>query len=117
MTPIAEVRARDSMKSVLARDSGITLVNVPFWWDRSVDRYLSSTWLFLTLSYSLVATIKQVRPDMFPNITANVGPIPSAIPDEIAARYSHEIKDIGEASTASFLTSTSVDPTSWYGVV
>jgi hypothetical protein len=37
--PVSEYDARDSMKRMKAQQQGITLITVPFWWDRSPQRY------------------------------------------------------------------------------
>ena len=45
--------------------NGITLIEVPYWWDFSKER--------------LTASIKQVRPDLIPNMV-NEAPIPTEMP-------------------------------------
>jgi len=47
----------------LCKQNGITLVEIPFWWD--------------TTKSSLQATIAQVRPELFPNATISGNAIPS----------------------------------------
>lgn len=62
---------------------------------------------------SLVATVKSLRPDELQDFSVVAEPIPSVIPEGVAAQYHQEIKDIGQAPTATFLTSTNLDPTHW----
>jgi len=37
-TPLEETQARDKLKKELARAKGITLIEVPCWWDGKQDR-------------------------------------------------------------------------------
>jgi hypothetical protein len=37
--PVIEIEAKDSMKQMQAQQQGITLITVPFWWDRSSQRF------------------------------------------------------------------------------
>ncbi len=48
-TDLDIVQQRDRTKELICINNGITLIVVPFWWDRTVE--------------SLVATIHDVRPD------------------------------------------------------
>lgn len=51
--PLALYSERDKQKRKACKGHGITLVEVPYWWDFGKD--------------SLVATIHELRPDIFPN--------------------------------------------------
>src|SRR5690348_13650722 len=65
--PLEAVRQQDEVKKQLAKEQGITLVTVPFWWDGRENRYvyLGTVSLLSPLSlFSLVATIKQQRIDL-----------------------------------------------------
>jgi len=40
---LEDIKQRDQHKLQLASEAGITVVVVPFWWDRMADRYVSSS--------------------------------------------------------------------------
>jgi hypothetical protein len=56
---------------------GITLIEIPFWWDGKVD--------------SLIATIHEARPELFPSWTGKVKPIIKSIPDELGKLWRYHI--------------------------
>jgi len=58
---------RDIMKRTACLSSGITLIDVPYWWNRETD--------------SLVATIHRHRPDLLPSPNG-ILPIPTVKPLE-----------------------------------
>jgi hypothetical protein len=63
----ASVRQRrDQAKLRFASQLGITLISVPFWWDRSSD--------------SLASTIHSYRPDIKIQVAEEVLPIPLEMP-------------------------------------
>eukprot|EP01114_Cavostelium_apophysatum_P009868 TRINITY_DN23180_c0_g1_i1.p1 TRINITY_DN23180_c0_g1~~TRINITY_DN23180_c0_g1_i1.p1 ORF type:complete len:370 (+),score=65.36 TRINITY_DN23180_c0_g1_i1:1430-2539(+) len=62
--PVAPRIARDKVKERLCEEAGITLVQIPFWWDSNIK--------------SLQATIYSKRPDLVSNPGDGVLPIPSA---------------------------------------
>jgi hypothetical protein len=62
-----ERNQKDMMKRQLCRDNGITLVEVPYWWDRKYE--------------SLVATVYSQSPDLFRDIPKG-DPIPKEEPKE-----------------------------------
>jgi len=63
----------------------------------------------------LIATIKHVRPDLLPGKHAPVAlRIPELPPEGFLDTLSNYIEDIGEPPTASFFTSTTINPTNWY---
>jgi hypothetical protein len=105
-----------------AHQQGITLITVPYWWDRTPQRSISLSFslllkllfgiIHILLIYSLIATIKQVRPDLFPEMAVTASPIPIEPPPEIR-RSTFFVEDIGEPSNACFLPND-MDPTGWY---
>ena len=48
---LTEGKERDLLKEDLCKEKGITMVQVPYWWDRKIS--------------SLEATIHSVRPELF----------------------------------------------------
>lgn len=60
-----QVRERDAVKKEFCKKHGITLLDIPFWWNLSKD--------------SLVATIAKHRPDLVSNVTG-CNPISSTLP-------------------------------------
>jgi hypothetical protein len=63
----SEIRQRrDQAKIKFASQLGITLISIPFWWDRS--------------SNSLISTIQYYRPDIVLQSSKQVPPIPKEIP-------------------------------------
>jgi hypothetical protein len=48
--PLQHRQKKDSEKAAVAKEEGITLITIPFWWDK--------------MEASLVATIKQQRTDL-----------------------------------------------------
>eukprot|EP01114_Cavostelium_apophysatum_P017721 TRINITY_DN5331_c0_g1_i3.p1 TRINITY_DN5331_c0_g1~~TRINITY_DN5331_c0_g1_i3.p1 ORF type:complete len:845 (-),score=169.37 TRINITY_DN5331_c0_g1_i3:2211-4745(-) len=52
----------DELKRLACRDAGITLVAIPYWWDRSKDQ--------------LIATVRQQRPDLLFEAKINQNAIP-----------------------------------------
>jgi hypothetical protein len=39
-SPVNTFEQRDSMKHAGAHQQGITIITVPFWWDRTPERYV-----------------------------------------------------------------------------
>jgi DNA ligase-1 len=66
-SPLSERQKRDSAKLKSARDHGITIVYVPYWWDRKSD--------------SLSSTLHQCFPDIFPKTDS------PSIPTELPPDY------------------------------
>jgi 2-keto-3-deoxy-6-phosphogluconate aldolase len=48
---VGDVQSHDVQKSELCKQAGITLIEIPYWWDLSME--------------SLTATIRNQRPDLF----------------------------------------------------
>lgn len=128
-----EQQSKDQQKRELAANAGVSVIVVPFWWDRTADRYNCChtpaprpffsllrvsflTFLMMIHPYprhSLIASIKKARPDLLRDyvVVATEG-IPDEMPPEF--REPHvQIPDVGVPPLASFFTSTSVDPTNW----
>jgi hypothetical protein len=59
--PIEERKRMDQIKEKLCKEAGISLIKIPFWWDRKQS--------------SLAATIHSQRPDLFPEVPMGT-PIP-----------------------------------------
>ena len=72
---------------------------------------------FLTLSYSLIATIKKERPDLLlhiENIDAKQAIPETPPPHFLEKQQAPEIEDIGIAPIANFFTMSSINPENWY---
>jgi hypothetical protein len=82
---------KDQIKQQIAKDEGITLIPIPFWWDHSRE--------------SLAATIRHFRPDVELYIPANVTPIPARIPLQSYFKYRNNVAQQYDAT---------VDPTDLY---
>ena len=93
------------------------------WHDRKVYLFYSfflnlyDAW-FLLFSYpkkSLLATIRQVRPDLVTNkpLPPEALPIPAEMPPEFTKKHKFDVEGVGQPITACFLTQTSTDPTNW----
>jgi hypothetical protein len=83
----------DQIKVEFARQIGITVIPVPFWWDGSPE--------------SLAATIIHYRPDItFPGIVPT-----SPISSEIPVKYQKPFKYVPNSATEYY---GQIDPTGWY---
>jgi hypothetical protein len=60
-----DLKSRDKQKTELCKKQGITLIEVPYWWDRK--------------SSSLAVTVYTIRPDLFSQIPLGVA-IPTIPP-------------------------------------
>jgi hypothetical protein len=72
---------------------GITLIPIPFWWDKSPA--------------SLAATIRAVRADLLQDQSINVAPIATDMPSQYQRRPSYRFN-------SPQLYDTKVDPTGWF---
>ena len=64
-------KQRDKTKNEICKEVGITLIEVPYWWDRKIS--------------SLAATVYNVRPDLFIVKPEGV-PISTTISSDLAER-------------------------------
>jgi hypothetical protein len=88
----SERQRSDQIKHTFSTQLGITLVSIPFWWDKSPN--------------TLAATLQTYRPDIpFHNITPS-----TPIPTEMPRKYQHQFKYIANASQE---FKDQVDPTGW----
>jgi hypothetical protein len=88
----SERQRADQIKRKFAKQLGITLISIPFWWDKSPQ--------------SLAATIRSIRPDIhFENVESS-NPIPGEIPRTLRDR----LKYIPNASKE---WNEKMDPTGW----
>jgi hypothetical protein len=63
-------RAKDMEKQQRCKQEGITLIHIPYWWDKQKS--------------SLVATVRQRRPELLPDAEAGL-PIPATPPAYVPA--------------------------------
>lgn len=91
------------------------------WWRGKVCSYYALFHFSLVLnvyyvffSFSLIATIKQARSDLLTDKAVVSAPISPEIPPGFLDEQKDIIEDIGEASTACFLTKSHIDQTNWY---
>jgi hypothetical protein len=117
--PLTMLEDRDNMKRVQAQRQGITLLIVPFWWDKTPERFAHRTISLMFTSsshwkemFSLIATIKAARPDLLSELTVDKPPIPLQMPPNLI-KPSELVEGIGEPINASFLTKATVNPTGW----
>jgi hypothetical protein len=61
----------------------------------------------------LIATIKQVRPDLLKDIEVTSPPIPLDMPSHLQ-RPIEFVEDVGEPTTACLFTDSHIDPTGWF---
>jgi hypothetical protein len=95
-TPFGSASQRklcDERKKLLADELGITLIQIPFWWDKSQS--------------SLVATIQQHRLDILHNIPSSA-PIPSIMPENRNKPFKYK-----QSAALSYDTHP-INPTGWF---
>jgi hypothetical protein len=83
-------KENDSLKAQFAKDAGITLIQIPFWWDNMIG--------------SLAATIHKYRPDIQLDAPVHGLPIQPKIPYR---NYKYK-------PNAAHQVSQDIDPTGWY---
>ena len=86
-----------------------------------LSQYLNYEFSYLKLfsfNNSLIATIKERRPDLLRSFDDSLmtNPIPETVPSHYFEKQVHFIEDIGEPMTACFFTLSEVDPTNWYSM-
>jgi len=72
---IAKVQQRDQSKQEICKSRGISLIVIPFWWDKYLE--------------SLSHTIHKYRPDIIPNTKSISG---EAIPDSIPFQRPYKVQ-------------------------
>eukprot|EP00026_Physarum_polycephalum_P002177 Phypoly_transcript_02182.p1 GENE.Phypoly_transcript_02182~~Phypoly_transcript_02182.p1 ORF type:complete len:962 (+),score=179.47 Phypoly_transcript_02182:307-2886(+) len=99
---LQEYQERDQRKKKIADYRGITIINVPFWWNWDAK--------------SLVASIKGKRPDLLVHVdTRDVAPLSDSPPQHIVDKWSYEIPGLGAPMFALHMPQkSSFDPTNWW---
>jgi hypothetical protein len=82
----------DALKVKYAADIGITLIAIPYWWDRSTA--------------SLSATIRSHRMDVQLNAPSHAAPIPATIPRKTVPKFRYNLSAAQEYDDR-------IDPTGW----
>jgi hypothetical protein len=83
----------DEIKKDITSKIGITLISIPFWWNKSLS--------------SLAATIRHYRPDVPLNVLTDSLPIQSHLPERLKQRFYYKPNVPQEYSE-------NIDPTGWY---
>eukprot|EP00026_Physarum_polycephalum_P000781 Phypoly_transcript_00782.p1 GENE.Phypoly_transcript_00782~~Phypoly_transcript_00782.p1 ORF type:complete len:944 (+),score=105.33 Phypoly_transcript_00782:1215-4046(+) len=97
---LSEYQDRDKRKQVQAVRKGITIVNIPFWWDWNID--------------SLIASIQKLRPDLLKDNLTHANPIDTSLPQEIIDDYTYYIPGLGLPMLALYSPqSKNFDPSGW----
>lgn len=111
-------KKRDTAKRELAKAKEMTIITVPFWWDRQRDRLADLAcvnYIRLTFCFSLIATIQRARPDLLIGVSSDGSePIPTEMPPEFLESQTPRVEDIGQPVTACFFTLSRIDPKNWY---
>eukprot|EP00026_Physarum_polycephalum_P003067 Phypoly_transcript_03076.p1 GENE.Phypoly_transcript_03076~~Phypoly_transcript_03076.p1 ORF type:complete len:846 (+),score=126.53 Phypoly_transcript_03076:232-2538(+) len=98
---LEEYQKRDKMKREQAEEQGITLIDIPFWWDWNIN--------------SLLATILDKRKDLANILTKTpeifATPISTIPPSHIAEKYTYDIPGLGTPMLALHITTYSFNPT------
>ena len=95
----SEIGPKCLIHSVLTVNIGITLVQIPYWWNKKRS--------------SLEATLHQVRPELVPgNPTAD--PVPSTPPSEFKVRKSKVVSNIQNQLMLAVDWNSREDPKGWY---
>jgi hypothetical protein len=81
------------MKRKYANQMGITVISIPFWWDK--------------LPTSLAATIRSFRPDIdFDSVPQSVAGIPSVMPVKLQQQFRYK-------PNSAKVYDDKIDPTGW----
>eukprot|EP00026_Physarum_polycephalum_P002917 Phypoly_transcript_02926.p1 GENE.Phypoly_transcript_02926~~Phypoly_transcript_02926.p1 ORF type:complete len:773 (+),score=149.17 Phypoly_transcript_02926:98-2416(+) len=80
---LAEYQKRDIVKMKVSHEKGITIINIPFWWDWNTS--------------SLIATIKHKRPDLLKTtkVEKNVPLITEDPPQHVKEEWDFQIPGLG----------------------
>jgi hypothetical protein len=90
---VSKRQQNDAVKKEFAHRTGITLIPIPFWWNKSVE--------------SLTATIRTHRPDLLQYISASKDQaISTSIPLQHQRRFDYKPSQAVEYDE-------SLDPTGW----
>ena len=92
-------KERDKVKQELCKKAGITLVQVPYWWDAQRD--------------SLEATIYSYRPDLY-TVPPKSAPIPSEPPSSWTQYYERKKGDVSSSLLLASRWHPEDDPNGWY---
>jgi len=123
--PLQEIQNIDQLKRKLVREKGITLIIVPCWWDKQLERFslpprhaLPSSSVINhddSQNNSLAATIALQRFDLrsFLSVGDQGTPINESPPSGFFDKQITQIEDIGEPTNACFFTNSSINPTNW----
>lgn len=112
--PVEHFQSSDKQKKELAASQGITLIVVPCWWDGKQERLATLTTTRPDCIYSLLATIRRSRPDLLQHLQDTAEPIPENPPADYFAPNIPHVEDVGQPTTAGFLTLSAIDPAKWY---
>lgn len=98
---LAEYQSRDAEKHRQAKEKGLTIINVPFWWDWNPE--------------SLIATIKHKRPDLLKHLPSTTEPINEELPKKVVDKWDFDIPDLGAPMLALYMPQArSFDPENWW---
>jgi hypothetical protein len=89
----AQRQLSDSAKAKIAKNDGVTLIPIPFWWDKSPS--------------SLAATIRMYRPDLLQEYPQSK-PIPSQMPTKLERKFEYQPNVSQEYSD-----NIAINPTGW----
>eukprot|EP00026_Physarum_polycephalum_P003134 Phypoly_transcript_03143.p1 GENE.Phypoly_transcript_03143~~Phypoly_transcript_03143.p1 ORF type:complete len:818 (+),score=151.04 Phypoly_transcript_03143:58-2511(+) len=99
--PLQERQHRDSLKQSSSESKGITIINVPFWWDWSIE--------------SLVATIKKKRKDLLQERQTFAEPLSDIPPKHVLEKWNFDVPDLGVPMLALHAPQAqSFDPQDWW---
>eukprot|EP00026_Physarum_polycephalum_P002322 Phypoly_transcript_02328.p1 GENE.Phypoly_transcript_02328~~Phypoly_transcript_02328.p1 ORF type:complete len:917 (+),score=144.55 Phypoly_transcript_02328:40-2790(+) len=99
---LSEYHKQDALKQKQAKEKGITLINIPFWWDWSLDR--------------LVATIYKFRPELVKALYSPSSlPLEETPPKWVSDKFEFEIPGLGLPMLAMHAPrAATFDPKSWW---
>lgn len=86
---LSEYQSRDVEKHKLASEKGITLIDIPFWWEWDAERQAMICCSILSSVISLIATIKSKRPDLLADKISTAVAISEDVPENIAEKWNY----------------------------